>query len=89
MFIRHTLNALYSDLSVDVRKLSVNPSRSSRVPHTPPSGPEQDSARIRALRREKSLFVGFTVSGSARVTGSETKWEVYVPHAHPTAERAR
>ena len=56
VFVRHTLNALYSDLAVALNKVSV---------HAP-------------TRREKSLFIGLTAAGLARVGGAPGEWEVYV-----------
>ncbi|KAJ7139038.1 hypothetical protein C8R44DRAFT_763730 [Mycena epipterygia] len=69
VFVRHTLNALYSDLKVVLNKVSV---------HTPPSvGGESDlDPKARRKIREKSLFVGLSATGIARVSGSAGEWEV-------------
>lgn len=69
VFVRHTLNALYSDLKVVLNKVSVT---------TPPS-PNSDSIDISGARRksrDKSLFVGLTATGVARVSGGQGEWEV-------------
>jgi hypothetical protein len=69
VFVRHTLNALYSDLKVVLNKVSVT---------TPPS-PNNDSIDISGARRksrDKSLFVGLTATGVARVSGGQGEWEV-------------
>jgi len=85
-FVRHTLNALYSDISVVLRKVIVNTPR-SRHPlstHTgssQPSEPEHDKHTSRSLKRksrEKSLFIGLCVTGTGRVSGGRGEWEVYV-----------
>jgi len=75
-FMRHTMNALYSDLSVTLLKVSMNVSRkdqtySDRVGE----GSEKKAERPRLLR-EKSLLVRFMVAGKTRVSGSPSEWEV-------------
>ncbi|RDB30677.1 hypothetical protein Hypma_005980 [Hypsizygus marmoreus] len=76
-FIRHTLNALYSDLHVSLRKVVVNtpPSPAST---SGTSEPPQDSRPQSTKRksREKSLLVGLAVTGTARVSGHLGEWEV-------------
>ncbi|KAJ7148647.1 hypothetical protein C8R43DRAFT_925407 [Mycena crocata] len=66
VFVRHTLNALYSDLTVVLNKVSVD---------TPPlTGGELDLPRRKS--REKSFFVGLSATGIARVSGTAGEWEV-------------
>ncbi|KAJ7471296.1 hypothetical protein B0H11DRAFT_2041151 [Mycena galericulata] len=72
VFVRHTLNALYADLKVVLNKVTVD---------TPPPSPvgdvdPQPTAKARRKSREKSLFVGLTASGIARVSGAAGEWEV-------------
>ena len=71
-FIRHTMNALYSDLAVSLDRVSVltNPPPADGEPPRP-----QDSRRV---RRDKSLRVRQLVTGVARVSGSPSEWEVCV-----------
>lgn len=67
VFVRHTLNALYSDLRVDL--LSVR---------TTPSPPSSSSASPNPLgkTRDRSLSMRIGVSGLARVSGAKSEWEV-------------
>ncbi|KAJ7653286.1 hypothetical protein DFH06DRAFT_1282556 [Mycena polygramma] len=67
VFVRHTLNALYSDLKVTLNKVTVN--------NLPPGG---DAAvqQQRRKNRDKSLFVGLSATGVARVSGAVGEWEV-------------
>ncbi|KAJ7715717.1 hypothetical protein DFH07DRAFT_361329 [Mycena maculata] len=69
VFVRHTLNALYSDLRVVFNKVSVN---------TPPLpvGDLDLQPKARRKSREKSLFVGLSATGIARVSGAAGEWEV-------------
>ncbi|KAJ6567575.1 hypothetical protein DFH09DRAFT_1155799 [Mycena vulgaris] len=60
VFVRHTLNALYSDLAVTLNKVAV----------------EAPSSTVARKTREKSLFVGLTATGTARVSGAPGQWEV-------------
>ncbi|KAJ7621105.1 hypothetical protein FB45DRAFT_928392 [Roridomyces roridus] len=66
VFVRHTLNALYSDLKVVLNKVSVNTHGESDLQMLKP----------RRKSRDKSLFVGLGVSGIARVSGAPGDWEV-------------
>ncbi|EMD32387.1 hypothetical protein CERSUDRAFT_108825 [Gelatoporia subvermispora B] len=87
VFVRHTLNALYTDLRVTLRRVRVHGPRSSNGPSSQsgsaslpglpdqPPGPEGASRPHRSIR-EKSLFIGLDVSGVARVTGERGGWEV-------------
>jgi hypothetical protein len=62
VFVRHTLKALYTGLSVEPTRMRVSAGSSS------PSSAKR--------RREKSLFVGMKVSGMARVTSTLNEWDV-------------
>jgi len=64
-FVRHTLNALYSDLQVDLLKV--------RVLNVP--SPSNTSVP-RRQSREKSLCMRIGVTGLARVSGAKSEWEV-------------
>jgi hypothetical protein len=63
MFVRHTLNALYADLSVELcthRRWSPSHAPSQHYP------------------RELRMSFGLLVTGRARVTGQLAEWQVYV-----------
>jgi len=60
-FIRHTMRTLYSDLRVELRKMSV---------HAPPS------ATDKAYHRDKSVYISLDVVGTNRVSGGEGLWKV-------------
>ncbi|KAL0577550.1 hypothetical protein V5O48_004448 [Marasmius crinis-equi] len=77
-FVRHTLNALYSDLQVTIHKVSVNTPKSGNPPYDADSPPQTPSMlqQTSKLSREKSLFLGLRVTGTARVSGSLGEWEV-------------
>jgi hypothetical protein len=63
MFVRHTLNALYADLGVELCTLRRwSPSRVPSQCHP----------------RELSISLGLLVFGRARVTGQLAEWQVYV-----------
>lgn len=71
------MKTLYSNLRVDLRKLVVQ----TPPPHSPNAQYPQSEAVESARRtREKSLFLGFTVLGTARVSGGLGEWQVYVHH---------
>jgi hypothetical protein len=87
-FMRHTMNALYSDLKVTLMKVAVNVPPSSSSPRKTTSNssdglteepqPRQPEKKGQ-LVREKSVIVRFMVTGNARVGGGESDWEMYVP----------
>lgn len=65
MFVRHTLNAIYTNLGIElcmVRRQS--PPRLASQPHP----------------RELRVSIGLLVSGRARLTGQPAEWRVYVPN---------
>lgn len=73
VFIRHTMKTLYSDLRVDLRKLVVQ----TPPPHSPNTpNPQSEAVESAHRTREKSLFLGFTVLGTARVSGGLGEWQV-------------
>ncbi|OSD07683.1 hypothetical protein PYCCODRAFT_1429912 [Trametes coccinea BRFM310] len=81
--LRHTLNALYTDLYVELQRVRVHGPRSSSTsglsadrpdPDDPVDGPRQQG-KTRSIR-EKSLFIGLTVRGINRVSKAESSWAV-------------
>lgn len=76
--MRHTMNALYSDLSVTLLKVSVNTPRRDQTNGDSVEGNPYNKAERPRLLREKSLLVRFMVTGKTRVSGSPGEWEVYV-----------
>ncbi|KAG9219928.1 hypothetical protein CCMSSC00406_0009531 [Pleurotus cornucopiae] len=75
VFIRHTLNALYSDTQVILRKVVVQTPGSRKFLV---GGEIENSTTLDSNRRnrEKSLFIGLTVNGVARVSGGLGEWNV-------------
>jgi len=71
MFIRHTLNALYSDLSVTLQKVSLSKYPDSSSPS--PSTPDSKHRKI----REKNLLINARVHGLNRLSGSPSEWLMY------------
>ncbi|THV01227.1 hypothetical protein K435DRAFT_718156 [Dendrothele bispora CBS 962.96] len=88
VFIRHTLNALYTDLNVTLHKVVVRTPKSDQgsLPPSaesedegPRTGEEADRDRLglsRKMNRDKNLFIGLRVVGTSRVSGAEGQWEV-------------
>ncbi|KAH9912228.1 uncharacterized protein B0H18DRAFT_890469 [Fomitopsis serialis] len=75
-FVRHTLNALYTDLTVRTTRVRVlGPGSSSGGEQDPHGRAPRAPQKQRALR-EKSLFLGLSVSGVARVSGARGGWDV-------------
>ncbi|KAH7909096.1 hypothetical protein BJ138DRAFT_1156108 [Hygrophoropsis aurantiaca] len=68
VFVRHTMKALYSDLNVELRKLTVQSSPSSQ--------PGGDIHQRTDHRREKRLFVALCVTGTTRVSGGRSQWQI-------------
>ncbi|KAF7984136.1 hypothetical protein HWV62_16778 [Athelia sp. TMB] len=72
VFVRHTLNTLYSDLHIELLRVSVQ--------DTPNHGSEksivEDNAEREKSKRNKSLFVGLCVRGTSRVSGAIGEWQV-------------
>ncbi|KDQ55440.1 hypothetical protein JAAARDRAFT_195818 [Jaapia argillacea MUCL 33604] len=78
-FVRHTLKALYTDLYIELRKITVqsSSSRSSTArqePGSPPNLPDSEEGKIHG--REKSLSIRTIVSGSSRVSGARGEWDI-------------
>lgn len=78
VFVRRTMNALYSDLKVTLTKVAVE---------TGKTGERSNSERLEDGRvggdtgemsqnREKSVMIRLSVTGIARVSGSAGEWEV-------------
>jgi hypothetical protein len=90
VFVRHTLKTLYSDLHVELRRVCVQTPKSggssgasSRVSGLDGDGGDRkeegqggEEDKKTSSRREKSLFVGLVVRGTARVSGVVGEWEV-------------
>lgn len=66
-FVRHSLNALYSNLRVDLVSVRTAP--------TPPSFSPPSSNQL-GKSRDRSLSMRMGVSGLARVSGAQSEWEV-------------
>jgi hypothetical protein len=90
VFVRTTMKTLYTDLSVQLKRITINSSSpSSPCPQDGGGGTvgeETQQGRSAAAetrhRREKSVFIALTVTGIARVSGSLGVWDVYV---HPSS----
>ncbi|KIP05879.1 hypothetical protein PHLGIDRAFT_128602 [Phlebiopsis gigantea 11061_1 CR5-6] len=67
IFVRHTLNALYTDLRVALRRVRVHGRRDGSA------APRQKRSRS---SREKSVSIGLTVSGLGRVSRAPVEWQV-------------
>ena len=77
VFVRHTLNALYSELQLDLTKVIVNtPKSSPALVHRKNDEPHFPLSRKRTGHREKSVLVGFRVTGTSRVSGGHGEWDV-------------
>lgn len=78
-FVRHTLNAIYTDLHVELRRVRVYGPRSSsgwRASDSPASSLSPSRQEPTRSTREKSLFLGLYVNGVNRVSKAEGGWEV-------------
>ncbi|KAG2142938.1 hypothetical protein DEU56DRAFT_250634 [Suillus clintonianus] len=69
VFIRHTMRTLYSDLRVELRKVTVQGSLSS---HSEGAAAGTHSNH----QRDKSLFIGLNVYGTTRVSGGAGQWQI-------------
>ena len=81
VFVRHTLKTLYSDLHVELRRVYVQTPKSQASgvgdDHSHrEEGTERVEGKKPPSRREKSLFIGLVVKGTARVSGAVGEWEV-------------
>ena len=63
MFVRHTLNAIYTNLGIELCMV-----RHRSLPHMP----------LQSHPRELRVSIGLLVSGQARLTGQPAEWRVYV-----------
>ncbi|OJA07813.1 hypothetical protein AZE42_03406 [Rhizopogon vesiculosus] len=69
VFIRHTMKTLYSDLRVELRKMTVHGSSSSSSENT-------TEATHSNHQREKSVLISLNVYGMARVSGGVGQWQI-------------
>lgn len=67
VFMKHTMKTLYSDLRVDLRKVVVQ---------SPPRTLKGNEVGHSRSTREKNLFIGLTVLGTARVSGGLGEWQI-------------
>ncbi|KAF9447463.1 hypothetical protein P691DRAFT_706734 [Macrolepiota fuliginosa MF-IS2] len=76
-FMRHTMNALYTDLVVTMLKISLDtpPRAAPKKDESGGSGLREGPQKKRSLR-EKGLLMRFMVTGNSRVSGSAGEWEV-------------
>ncbi|KAH9855530.1 hypothetical protein C2E23DRAFT_866666 [Lenzites betulinus] len=79
VILRRTLNALYTDLRVELQHVRVHGPRSSSTSGLSASpeehAPSTQAGSTRSIR-EKSLFIGISVRGTNRVSKAEGGWEV-------------
>lgn len=83
VLLRHALNALYTDLRVELQRVRVHGPRSSSTSGLSADEPRTEPTSQTRSIREKSLFVNFSVRGTNRVSKAEAGWEVYVPALAP------
>lgn len=86
VLIRHTLKTLYSDLHIEMKRVCVQTPKSdagagSASGQTVLNEGSGEEARKSSSKREKSLFVGLCVRGTARVSGAIGEWEVCVSYS--------
>ncbi|GJE92326.1 hypothetical protein PsYK624_084800 [Phanerochaete sordida] len=75
IFVRHTLNALYTDLAVTLQRVRVHGSQESGS--LPPGAPPATRPKREGRRaRDKRVSIGLTVNGIGRVSGAPTEWQV-------------
>ncbi|KAI0029903.1 hypothetical protein K488DRAFT_7336, partial [Vararia minispora EC-137] len=80
VFVRHTLSAIYTDLSVELRSVRVNGISSP----DPKDVPLSTQTKLEGPSRGRSLFIGLAVAGRARVGGGDGHWAVNSTyHFHP------
>ncbi|KAI1787212.1 hypothetical protein LXA43DRAFT_975391 [Ganoderma leucocontextum] len=83
VFVRHTLSALYTDLRVELQRITVHGPRSaSGLCSTDSAEPgvsgdlrRSQQGEIRSIR-QKSLFIGLMVHGTNRVSKAQGGWQV-------------
>ncbi|KAL1939294.1 hypothetical protein VTO73DRAFT_10097 [Trametes versicolor] len=76
VLLRHALNALYTDLRVELQRVRVHGPRSSSTSGLSAEEPRTEPTSQTRSIREKSLFVNFSVRGTNRVSKAEAGWEV-------------
>ncbi|KAF9070700.1 hypothetical protein BDP27DRAFT_1323269 [Rhodocollybia butyracea] len=77
VFIRHTLNTLYSDLGVTITKVAVSvPKTVSKSAEEAHPTPQPSASRNSGYTREKSFYIALRVTGKSRVSGTVGQWEV-------------
>ncbi|KAG6859825.1 hypothetical protein C0995_003428 [Termitomyces sp. Mi166 len=94
VFIRHTLNALYVDLKLQLKKCVIHNTPRSAPPSEFPQNENSNAKTNNKRGREKNLVVGFTVTGTSRVTGAPGEWEmwhinIYIFPAHRPHQQTR
>lgn len=72
VFIRHTLNTLYSDLRVELQRVTWQ----NTPKHGDSASEQSESDNHSGSKRDKSLFVGLCVRGTSRVSGGLGEWQV-------------
>ncbi|KAH8109920.1 hypothetical protein DFH11DRAFT_841289 [Phellopilus nigrolimitatus] len=82
IFVRHALNALYTDLAVSLHKVHIRSGPPAAIPPTKPVN--EDQAR---RRREKAIMISILVSGMSRLglSTERAEWDVtstytFCPH---------
>lgn len=87
VFLRHTLNAIYTDLHVDLRQARVQSMPSSpssgtcafmSICYLPLRADHSDQSSPRRAFREKAFVLGLTIRGVSRVGKAPAQWDVYV-----------
>ncbi|KAH8096831.1 hypothetical protein BXZ70DRAFT_895661 [Cristinia sonorae] len=73
VFVRHTLNALYTDLKVDIRRARVH---GRPRPKTSQNTRAQGGKNVYRCIRERSFQMGLGVTGAGRVSGTPAEWEI-------------
>ncbi|TFK27943.1 hypothetical protein FA15DRAFT_585528 [Coprinopsis marcescibilis] len=81
--VRHTMKTLYSDLAVTLTKVSVHtsppfppPSDTGASASSSPDEGDYVTRRKRKMNREKHVIVRQLVTGTTRVSGKQSEWEV-------------
>ena len=67
-FVRHTLSAFYTNLEVDIRKVTVQT----------PTSVLYDRKDDMRNNRKRSVTIGIGVMGQSRIGGKPAEWDMYV-----------